>query len=373
MSASRRTILLVATAAMLLAVFAVLPAPELIFRRSPIVSDRIAGDVRRIAMTVEPDGAMHAALEVWTDSDWDIEYWSSITNLTPVARIVTLDLIEQRDASIAMAGDRLALAWIDVDAKAKRYALQVATKRRIDRSWAKPVVVAQGNRPLREAAVAIDAAGRIVVAYVDGPDLRIASVDSGSATPPARLAAGARRPSIALEPGTGDAVVAYEVRDGSVSSVRAGPLEAPRPKGAASPLARTGRAPFVAAAGATVAVAWAERDAVVVRRGGEAQQRVAAPGLGDQRPSIAFTRGGPVAAWAARGRVVLLGADGIVRDLTPVRGCCPSVSATGSGMWVAWLESRPGNAIHRLARLRYEGEPGRFTTGDRIFVTELPG
>lgn len=373
MPASRRTILLIATAAVLLAAFAVLPAPRLIVRRSPVVSDRVAGDVRRVAMAVEPDGSMHAALEVWTDSDWDIEYWSSITNLTPVARVVTQDLIEQREVAIATAGSRLALAWVDYDAKAKTSTLQVTGKMRIDRNWAKPIAIATRPSPIRDVAVAIDARGEIAVAFVDEAGLRIGyRTPDGMGGSAAAGPRGARHPSIAFVPGDDPIAVAYEAggriwlsrtslfTPGGTSSEPSTPEQV-----------AAGIAPHVQAAGGTVRLAWAERDAIAVRVGAGAVRRVAAAGLGDTRPAIAFRDDVPVAVWPEKSTIRALDADGRVVTL-PAGGCCPSVAGTAAGTWTAWLESKPGNAIERVTRVAYAGRAGRFTAGDRIPVTALP-
>lgn len=149
MSAPRRTFLLAAVGVALIAVFAVLPAPKLIFRRSPIVSDRTAGDVRRIVLAMEPNGIMHAALEVWTDSDWDIEYFSSVPKLTPKARIVTVDGIEQSGTQIAINRGTLWLAWIDHDLKKETWALRVSKKRpRPDRNFPPALTLASGTSPI---------------------------------------------------------------------------------------------------------------------------------------------------------------------------------------------------------------------------------
>jgi len=361
--ASRRTILLIATAVVLLAAFAVLPAPRLIVRRSPVVSDRIAGDVRRIAMAVEPDGSMHAALEVWTDSDWDIEYWSSITSLTPVARVVTKDLIEQRDAAIAMTGDRLALAWVDYDAKAKQYALQVTTKQRIDRDWAEPVTVSSGAAVIREPSVQVVERGTVLVGYVRGDVLAMARVAGGSSSGISLTeVVGARRPQIS-----------DNLRFPSIVYERRGRIEAVG-SGSAVPrvLSDRGRAPVVRIGRR----AWAEDDAIVYGDGVAAAERIPVPGLGDARPSIAITDGsadvGTAVAWSSGGVVRFLPPGGSTELITATRGCCASLAARNRRVWLAWLESKPGDAIERFVRLRYIGEPGRFTTGDRIPITALP-
>lgn len=372
MSASRRTILLIASAVVLLAAFAVLPAPDLIFRRSPVVSDRVAGDVRRIAMTVEPDGSMHAALEVWTDSDWDIEYWSSITNLTPVARVVTLDLIEQREVSIAMTGERLALAWVDYDAKAKRYALQVTTKQRIDRNWAKPVAISQGSAPIRDVTVAINEAGDVGVAFVGEDGLRLGHLDAAAGTGGSvGTFVNGRRPAVVFADDSRAMIVAFESGT-SVMTMPANPFggEA-QPAAEPRAVSSNGRAPAIAMRDGRLLLAWAETDAIRFREGdGESGAgRVAAPGLGDARPSIAFAGRMPVAAWASKGTVTFLDSDGTTQAAT---GCCPARASNVPGVWTAWLESEPGDAIERFVRLRYDGRPGRFTTGDRITVTALP-
>lgn len=363
MPASRRTILLIATAAVLLAAFAVLPAPRLIFRRSPVVSDRIAGDVRRVAMTVEPDGSMHAAVEVWTDSDWDIEYWSSITGLTPVARVVTIDLIEQRDAAIAMTGDVLALAWVDYDDNSKTYALQVATKRRIDRDWARPATVARGPKRLAQPAVAVGAAGSVTVAFVEGGHIAIATV----------AAAAVQRIAIPVAPGARPALIATARGPVAVYEWAEQVWLLDRRSGTnpASIQVAPGRSPAIAPAVSGYTLAWAERDAIVVRDGDQ-RRRIAAPGLGRGRPSIAFAGATPVAAWTAGRDLRMLKADATIATIAGRGSCCASVAASGDRAWTSWLQAQPGAAIHRRAHLRFDGPPGRFTSGDRIPVVALP-
>lgn len=77
----------------------------------------------------------------------------------------------------------------------------------------------------------------------------------------------------------------------------------------------------------------------------------------------------PVAAWASKGKVTFLDSNGTTQTTS---GCCPVLASNVPGVWTAWLESKPSDAIERFVRLRYEGRPGRFTTGDRIPVTALP-
>ncbi|MHB8510993.1 MAG: hypothetical protein ACYDCC_02335 [Actinomycetota bacterium] len=125
----RRTSLLAIVGAGLIAMFAILPAPKLIFRVSPIVSPRAAGDVRRIVMAVEPNGIVHAALEVWIGSNWAIEYWTSIPKLTPSAEVVTHDLLENGDAQLALHGTTLWLAWVSHDLSNDHYVLHLTSHR----------------------------------------------------------------------------------------------------------------------------------------------------------------------------------------------------------------------------------------------------
>lgn len=164
---SRRVALAVLGVA-LVAVLAAVDSPRVIFRRSPTVADRIAGDVRRVALAVEEGGVVHAALEVWTDSDWDVEYWSSIPALTPSARVVTNDLVEQRDVGLAIAGDWLALAWVEVDRAGDIVALKVTTKRIRHRDWASPTIVEAGSDPIAGPDVEVTASGVPAVRYRRG-------------------------------------------------------------------------------------------------------------------------------------------------------------------------------------------------------------
>ncbi|GAC1408998.1 MAG: hypothetical protein NVSMB57_01150 [Actinomycetota bacterium] len=152
MHAPRRTILLAVIGVALIAVFAVLPAPKLIFRRSPIVSARLPGDVRRVAMTVEPNGIVHAALEVYIGSNWSIQYWTSIPALTPKATVVTHDLLDNGDAQIVLNGSTTWLGWVSHDPKRDVYRLLVTShhddQKRHDRGFPQPEVLATTTKSL---------------------------------------------------------------------------------------------------------------------------------------------------------------------------------------------------------------------------------
>lgn len=127
-------------------------------------------------MAVEEPGAypgtLHAVLEVWTDSDWDLQYWTSIPGIpdrTGRAKIITNDLIEQRDSHLAISGKTLALTWIDVDKKTKEYRLLVTSKGLSHRDFARPQVVHRSKARLFEPLVSIEREGPRIRFFEDRP------------------------------------------------------------------------------------------------------------------------------------------------------------------------------------------------------------
>lgn len=262
-SPTRRLLFLTVVAAVILAGFAASPAPKVLFRRSPTVADRIPGDVRRVSLAVEDTGGivgtLHAVLEVWTDSDWDLQYWTSIPGIpdrSGKAKIITNDLIEQRDSHLAIGKRVVALAWVEGGKKDGAYRLKVATKKTSDRDFTKPVAALTSERPIAKPLVIVGRGGmladRVSVYFtlLGGPQGRNGKVwDAQLGVRDAEGTSARRDNSSSMQ------TVSY---DAFSASLRAGTVEAALP-GGKEVLAKSGACcTAIAGFGQRVWVSWLE-------------------------------------------------------------------------------------------------------------------
>lgn len=355
----RRSVFLIAVGAFLIAAFAILPAPKVTFRRSPPVNDRRPGDVRHVELATDTSGNVHALLEVWTDSDWDLEYWSSVQGLAPVAEIITNDLIEQSHVVLTLSGEWLIAAWLENLPGRSQCAVRSSWKKVHHHSWLPAVTILEGGcSDLRNLAVSPSHNDSVWLTFVR------------DARPTAFMISPSRRPSVTILPvprridrlrrvlTTGCDELLLESSD-TIWLYRHPALDEVA-KSSSVQLIAVDKCP-------STTFLWSDGKELRMQEGTTIIRTFSRPAV---RDPIYVLKSGIIHVFGSTVDGRSFDFDGQSHALTG-QACCLAAARSDNTTWVAWLQRVSGPQIYRIARY-FKRTSGRVEDGT-IEVAPLAG